>query len=472
MDMKITKLCEYLKKEWYHHTKHNHISSDIKCLVYQAWKEKTVSMSKRRFCEYLERYGIGRWTVRNIISQWEQLEGDWKEVLMKETRDSEKKDEYSKRYHHTSRKKTIDEYSKKQKGYIIEFRYNNPNAWYKRFYNKHLQPWYLDEYKKIFKSDAIMSKELYYQILEDAWVDKRITKRKKRRYIQEQYVKYWWIEAYCNKMRYVYMSERALHKRQVDIKYLIDIPNMLTSEIAFLYPYQITFRDFRSWAVIKFFWHNRDVSRVMVATKVFESIMTQAWLDMKNIMLQFDWWAEFSTVKINWSEGKYFEYLKATFKWYTIIDRKEQNGHVEAYHRICEDDFMDTPSSIEWMKWKWKDEKKLIFLERAHEYVKTHNKYRYSSYLPRYKTFWKKSPLQIIKEDRWQKINHHILENYLWAYDVDWWIRLPQKNTYKILINAIINSNILEVSYPYNVRPTEKKIGGQLWAGLYISNTR
>jgi hypothetical protein len=441
MDMKITKLCKYLMEKWFHHTKHNHVDEETKLLIYQAREEKMQGMSKRSFGRYIEKYGIWRWTLRNIISDGDWIKMKWKDPLWQESRENKKKETYTERYHHTSRTKKVDMMTEDEKSYIINFRNNNPNAWYKRFYNKHLQPKACGEYGNIFGGDDIINKEMYYATINEAWLKKRLTKRGKRTWIKEQYKEAGGIKAYCNKMRYVYMNEKAMHRRQVDIKYLIDIPNMLKSEIAFIYPYQITFRDFKSWAVILFFGRNRDTSRVMVATQVFGVILQQLWIDLKNVLLQFDGWAEFGTIRINWSEGKYLEYVNKNFKWYKLIERKEHNGHVEAYHRICEEDFMDTEEVIADMKRKTREEKKIMFIDRTHEYVKNHNKYWFSSYRPRYETFWKKSPQQIIIDDWGDRINHHILETYFGAYDVDWWIKLPQKNTYKTLINAIINNN-------------------------------
>jgi len=467
--MKITKLQEYLKEKGFHHTKNSHLTEETKVLIYQSRREKSKTMSKRQFWSYLQKFWIWWSSLRNVVKRWEDIEKTWVNVLIPETRDNTRVKEYTIRYKETERNKKIDNLSNEAKEYIVNFRLSNPNAWYKRFYNKHLQPKYLEAYSEIFGGKEIIGKTIYYAILDEAEVNKRMTKREKQTYIQERYRKHGGIKAYCNKMKYVYMRERALHRWQVDIKYLIDIPNMLQSEIAFICPYQITFRDFKSWAVLKFFWKNRDTSRVMVATQIFETIMRQAGIDVKQIFLQFDGWAEFSTLKINGAEWKYFEYIKGTFKGYWVIDRKEHNGHVEAYHRICEEDFMDTADAVIGMKWKTKDEKKEMFIARAHEYVKNHNKYWFSSYRPRYETFWKKNPLQIIKEDRSEKINDYILETYLGAYDVDWWIRMPRKNTYKTLINAIINNKILEANHPYNVCPTEDKKSGQVWARLYTN---
>lgn len=166
--------------------------------------------------------------------------------MLQESWGLEKSEVYTERYHHTDRTKKVDTMTTKEKSYIINFRNNNPNAGYKRFYNKHLQPKALGEYRNIFGGNEIINKELYYAIIKEAGLKKRVTKKQKRTWIEEQYKEAGGIKAYCNKMKYVYMSEKALHRWQVDIKYLIDIPNMLQSEISFIYPYQITFRDFKS----------------------------------------------------------------------------------------------------------------------------------------------------------------------------------------------------------------------------------
>jgi hypothetical protein len=297
---------------------------------------------------------------------------------------------------------------------------------------------------------------------------KHITKRQKRTWISERYKKYWGLKKYCDHMKYIYWSEKALHRWQVDIKYLIDIPNMLESWMAHIYPYQITFRDFKSWAVILFFGHGRDRARVTIATQVFGGILEQCWVNLKDVLLQYDWWAEFSNIRINGIEGSYIEYVKEKFKGFKIINRKEENGHVEAYHRICEDDFMDTKEAIDGLKWLQKAEKKQAFLVKTHEYVKNHNEYWFSSYAPRHSMFKKKSPNQIIVDDWWNSINQHVLKTYFGAYDVDAPFNLPSKNWYKTLINGIINTTINESCPHYHVLPTENASkSGQLWAWLY-----
>jgi hypothetical protein len=469
MDMKITKLSEYLKKNDFHHTKSNHLTNETKHLIYEARSEKCTTMSKRKFWSYLEWYGIGWSTMRNILSSGDQMRVEWKDPLVLDTRKVEKEQVYTERYHHTKRAKHIDTITIDQKAYIVKFREDNPNMWYKRLYTKLLQPKILSIYRQVFCTDIVLSKHDFYAILDENWSEKRITKRKKRSRIAARYKKYWGLQWYCDHMKYVYWSEKALHRWQVDIKYLIDIPNMLESWISHIYPYQLTFRDFKSGAVILFYGHNRDVGRTMIATQVFGVILEQCGINLKDVMLQYDWWAEFSTIRINGIEGKYIEYVKRTFKSYKIIERKEENGHVEAYHRICEEDFMDTKGASEGLRGQSKEEKKKLFLERSHEYVKDHNAYWFSSYRPRYSMFQKKSPIQIIVDDWWNSVNQYILKTYLGAYDVDAAINLPQKNSYKTLINGIINTTINESCPHYHVLSTENNSkSGQLWTWLYI----
>lgn len=45
---------------------------------------------------------------------------------------------------------------------------------------------------------------------------------------------------------------------------------------------------------------------------------------------------------MNGVEGKYLEYVKKRFLGYKIIERKEENGHVESFHRMCEEEFFDS----------------------------------------------------------------------------------------------------------------------------------
>jgi hypothetical protein len=56
MDMKITRLVDSLRKESFKHKRCKRIEDRIKQKIYEAWTEKTKSMSKRRFWSYLEEF--------------------------------------------------------------------------------------------------------------------------------------------------------------------------------------------------------------------------------------------------------------------------------------------------------------------------------------------------------------------------------------------------------------------------------
>ena len=70
-------------------------------------------------------------------------------------------------------------------------------------------------------------------------------------------------------------------------------------------------------------------------------------------------------------------------------------------------------------------------------------KYWYSSYPPRLECFWKKSPLDITKED-WKdeikdwNIDLKYLENYCGAYDVSTAYNMTRKQDFACVINSII----------------------------------
>lgn len=456
MDMKITQLIQSLKRQGYGREKYQRITDPVKQQIYQAWIEKMESMSKRQFARYLEPLGFGRSTVKKILVQGQEI---WETNNDSKVREWRRKENYGNRYLNVDRNKKLDECSNKQKKYIIKLRTKEPNLGYKRFYNKLLIPDEFAKYNQVWW-DEVISKRLFYDILNEEDLPRRIKKSQKKSMIQKLREK-GKLEWYYEKMKHVYLSERALHRWQVDIKYLTDIPNMVELGLFDIYCYQITFRDFRSWAVIAFYGSKRDVSRVMQATQIFEKLLTQVGIDLKKVTLQFDGWAEFSTYKINWNIWPYLQYVNQTFKWYKIIDRKEQNGHVEAYHRICEEDLFDT-HLIKNLKWKFSREDRSKLLKTIHEYVKRHNKHWYSSYPPRYKVFKKRSPLQIIREDRGDKINHHILETYFGAYDVDCGFRMKKKKEYPLLINSLLNEKL---------NKSTTNLAGHFWAGLYINQT-
>jgi hypothetical protein len=138
-------------------------------------------------------------------------------------------------------------------------------------------------------------------------------------------------------MHHIYDSYKSLHRWQVDIKYLTDIPNYLSIWLHHIYLYEITFRDFKSWLTLVFYWNNKDRTSVYIALRIFMNLLTLIWINIKDVFLQFDWWAEFSNIKIGWHKWQLIEFIEKYFKWYRIIDRKEQNWHVEAFHRLVEE---------------------------------------------------------------------------------------------------------------------------------------
>jgi len=140
--------------------------------------------------------------------------------------------------------------------------------------------------------------------------------------------------------------------------------------------------------------------------------------------------------------------IEKKYKWYKLINRKEQNGHVETFHRRIEEDLFDT-KAISKLKEKvnnkklHKSELKKEILKLLNKYILNFNKYWYSSYKPRYEVFQKKSPLEIAKED-WKeeienwKINIEFLEKYAGAYDVSRAYTLTRTSDYSNLVNSII----------------------------------
>ena len=138
-------------------------------------------------------------------------------------------------------------------------------------------------------------------------------------------------------------------------------------------------------------------------------------------------------------------YLFAIKLW---INRKEENGHVESFHRRIEEDLFDTKviSDLKEQLDKWKitkEELKPKILKLINIYILNFNKYWYTSYKPRYEVFWKKSPLDITKEDwkeeinKW-KINIEFLEKYAGAYDVSKAYNLTRVSDYSNVLNSIM----------------------------------
>jgi len=455
MDMKITRLVDSLRKESFKHKRCKRIEDRIKQKIYEAWTEKTKSMSKRRFWSYLEEFWIERSTMRKILTEWEKLKTKGEDITDREVRKVNRWKNYKNRYIEVNKEKKIEELNENQIWYIVSLRIENPNMWYKRLYTKLFIPEEKIEYEKVFWEKKLISKRLFYEILKASGLPRRITKWQKRSMIQRIKDK-WDYEQYISKMKAVYGSFKALHKWQVDIKYLIDIPNMIPL-LWLWYLYQLTFRDYKTGMVLVFYGIWRDQSRTVIATETFAKMLEQIGIDVKKVVLQFDWGAEFSTLKVNGVEGTYLEYVKKRLWGYKIINKKEENGHVESFHRMCEEEFFDskfvkdlgmkiTPEM--WLRYNkhLTDPIKEELLKELHKYIQNHNKYWYSSYWPRYAMFRKRSPIAIAKDDRWDTLRYDILEQFMWAYDIDRAFTMKRKSEYPLLINSIINLSSQE--YP------------------------
>ncbi len=303
--MKITKLCKYFKDKSFFHNKWDTIPLKYKCKIYEAWKDKCFSMSKNTFAKYLKKFWIWRTAIFNLIFEWNKLE----DGLICESRKNKKKQNYEKRYTFTVRAKKVKiKFTDRQKKYISNLRIEYPNMWYKRFDVYLRKPKNKEKYDKIFKNWEQISKRQYYEILKEAKYKKQKTKRQKAWLITELRQKQK-LEWYVAEMKYIYKWYKALHRWQVDIKYLNDIPNYLELWLPNIYLYEITFRDFKSWTTICYYWNNRDRTRVYNATESFRKIMIQIGVDPKNITFQYDGWAEFWDTKISWWLWKYLEYV-------------------------------------------------------------------------------------------------------------------------------------------------------------------
>ena len=183
-----------------------------------------------------------------------------------------------------------------------------------------------------------------------------------------------------------------------------------------------------------------------MAFEIFEKLMLNIWVNLKDIEFQFDWWAEFSNIRINNVKGALIEMIEEKYKWFKLINRKEQNGHVETFHRRIEEDLFDT-KAISNLKEQLnkgkiiKEELKPQILKLLNTYILNFNKYWYSSYKPRYELFWKKSPLEIAKEDLKEeiennKINIEFVEKYFGGYDVSRAYNMVRVSDYSHIVNS------------------------------------
>ena len=440
-EMKITKLVKYLKEIKYKHSKWKNINLEIKQKIYESYFEKSKKMSKNSFCKYLKPFWLVSSRIKEIIKIWEENYPNslnisfWKEY---------QKENYKKRYLNTIRTKKIAQLSNKQINYLIKLRKEEPNKGYKLFENWLFIPENKKQYEKNFPNYTV-SKRLFYDVIKENNLPHRITKRKKI-WLLAQHKKDNTLETYLAKMHHIYAWYKALHKWQVDIKYLTDIPNYVKIWLFDIYDYEITFRDYKTWLTICYFGDDRSKTSVLQSFELFEKLMINIWINLKDIEFQFDWGAEFSNIRINNIKGDLIEMIEKKYKGFNLINRKEQNGHVETFHRRIEEDLFDT-KAISNLKQKvkiWKikkEELKKEILKLLNTYILNFNKYWYSSYKPRYEVFWKKSPLEIAKED-WKeeiiegKINIEFIEKYFWAYDISRVYTINRISDYSHILNS------------------------------------
>lgn len=484
--MTITNLVKYLKSIKYQHTKGKNIDNEIKLKIFESYTQKSKNMTKNGFCRYLKSFWLVSSRIKNIIKIGEENRPN---SLTFSFWEKYQKQNYKKRYFWTSRTKKVDQLNKNQIKYLIKLREEEPNKWYKLFENWLFIPENKKKYNKIFP-DYTVSKRLFYDVIKDNNLPHRITKRQKI-WLIAQHQKNNTLETYLWKMHHIYASYKALHKWQVDIKYLTDIPNYVKLWLFDIYHYEITFRDYKTGLTICYFGDDRSKSSVLQAFEIFEKLMLNIWVNLKDIEFQFDWWAEFSNIRINNVKGTLIEMIEEKYKWFKLINKKEQNGHVETFHRRIEEDLFDT-KAISDLKEQvnrgkiTKEELKPKILKLLNTYILNFNKYWYSSYKPRYEIFWQKSPLEIAKED-WKKeienneINIEYIEKYFWAYDLSRAYNMTRVSDYSHIINSkmllkenkfdlakksytLISNNYL-VEFKEFLSPTLDYQSGLIWNG-------
>ena len=439
--MTITNLVKYFKEIKYKHKKNNNINLEIKYKIYQSYSEKSKTMSKNRFCSYLKAFWITISRTKKIIQIGEENKPN---SLTFSFWENYQKENYKKRYIWTSRTKKVAQLTEKQIKYLIKLREEEPNKGYKLFENGLFIPENKKKHEKIFPNYTV-SKRLFYDVIKENNLPHRITKTKKI-WLLAQHKKDNTLETYLAKQHHVYVWYKAFHKWQVDIKYLTDIPNYVQLWLFDIYLYEITFRDYKTWLTICYFGDDKSKTSVLLAFEMFEKLMLNIWLNLKNIEFQFDWGAEFSNIRINDVKGALIEMIEEKYKGFKLINRKEQNGHVETFHRRIEEDLFDTKaiSNLKEQVDKWKITKKELkkeILRLLNTYILNFNKYWYSSYKPRYELFNKKSPLEIAKKD-WKeeiennKINIEFVEKYFGAYDVSRAYTMTKIVDYPYVLNS------------------------------------
>ena len=172
-EMKITRLVNHLKETWFTHQKNKNLSIELKQKIYESYFEKIKTMSKNGFCNYLKPFSISKTSIKEIIKVWDKNKPN---SLSYEFWQKYEEKNYKQRYKNTSRTKNIDKLSKTQENYIIELRENELNKWYKLFENWLFIPENKQEFEKVFSSHFVLSKRLFYDVINKNNLPHRITK--------------------------------------------------------------------------------------------------------------------------------------------------------------------------------------------------------------------------------------------------------------------------------------------------------
>jgi hypothetical protein len=230
-EMKISRLVWHLKETWFEHIKNTNLAIELKHKIYESYAEKICSMSKNKFCSYLTTFRISKTQIKEIIKVWDKNKDKSLEYKFWEEYE---KNNYKNRYKHASRTKKVDRLTDNQSKYLIRLRENEPNKWYKLFDNWLFIPKNKKKYEKIFWADFTLSRRLFYDVIKKYELPHRITKRTKI-WLLAEHKKNNTLETYIAKQHHVYAWYKSLHKWQVDIKYLTDIPNYVLLWIIDIY---------------------------------------------------------------------------------------------------------------------------------------------------------------------------------------------------------------------------------------------
>lgn len=250
--MKVTRLVQYMKKTGFSHVRGKNIAVSMKHKIYEAYSEKMKTMSKNRFCAYFLPFWIKQTTVKEIIKtgerhqSYEKLSWDrqpWEKQMSPLEYafwEHYERNNYQKRYTSTSRTKKVDQLSDIQVHYLRELRENEPNKGFKLFDNSLFIPENRVLFSEVFWWEFSLSRRLFYDFIEKYQIVHRVTKRQKIGLLAE-HKKNNTLETYLAEMHHIYAGYKALHRWQVDIKYLTDIPNYVKLWLFDIYLYEITF---------------------------------------------------------------------------------------------------------------------------------------------------------------------------------------------------------------------------------------